>query len=187
MEIKTDKQWIQQHYLPELNGDVLYVGFSNKEPYVNYPNLINSGTFTTVDINPKANPDYLCDFTYEFKSEKTYDHISLHGLWGNLHQFIDDDISRKTFGHGRKADGDSITKLITTSIIKAHSLLNVGGTLQIGPNTTAIIPIYNSLVDNKVYEKITRIEAQTGNCIFWGKKLSNNNINFIETNNLWKK
>lgn len=190
----NDKTWIQKYYLPQLNGDILFVGFSDQKQYSNYADLIGSGTFTTVDVNPKTKPDYLCDFAYEFETKQKYDHISLHGLWGNLFHFVDEPVSKKSFGlsNGRTKDlmkGTDLTKIILTSIAKAHSLLKIGGTLQVGPNTNNIIPIYDALITNNIYKKLYRInrdEQGCANCIFWGEKLTEININF-EIDNLWKK
>jgi len=185
----NDKIWIQNHYLPKLNGDILFVGFSAGDTYKDYPNLIDSGTFTTVDVNLKTEPDYLCDFAYEFKSQQKYDHISLHGLWGSKFHFVDESVSQEHFGHGRETDGNTMTQIILNSIKKAHSLLKVGGTLQIGPNTNNIIPIYDTLIKSNVYKKLYRInrgEGGCGNCIFWGEKITEMDIDF-KIDDLWKK
>ena len=90
------------------------------------------------------------------------------------------------FGHGRafdinnKEDVTLLNNIIKDSISKAHSMLEVGGTLQIGPNTNNINVLYDYLIDNKLYEKkfrVNRGEDGCQNCIFWGEKLSNHDLN----------
>ena len=59
-------------------------------------------------------------------------------------------------------------------------MLEVGGTLQVGPNTNRINVLYDYLIDNKIYEnkyRINRNEKGCANCIFWGKKLSDEDLN----------
>ena len=180
----NDKGWIRKHYLPKLKGKVLFVGFSKRGDYQDYGNKIN-GTFETVDIDKETNPTYVCDYAYEFESKYKYNHISLHGLWGNGFMFVNESLSKEKFGHGRafdinnKEDVTLLNNIIKDSISKAHSMLEVGGTLQIGPNTNNINILYDYLVDKKLYKEKFRINRDDGSmkhCIFWGEKLSNQDL-----------
>tara|TARA_Y100000593_G_scaffold17200_1_gene34373 strand:+ start:2318 stop:2872 length:555 start_codon:yes stop_codon:yes gene_type:complete len=181
-----DKEFIRNVYLPKLKGRILFVGYSSD---YNYDLLVpNPDLFESVDIDETKNPTHVCDFIYEFESEYKYDHISLHGLWGNGFVFIDGKLSENKYGHGRQVETLKLSKMVYHSIQKAHSMLEIGGTLEIGPNTNNVIPIYNSLIKSNVYQKLYRVDRGVedfANCIFWGKKLIDNKINFEEVN-LWK-
>ncbi len=181
-----DKEFIRKVYLPNLKGRVLFVGYSSD---YNYDSLVpNPDLFESVDVDKSKNPTHVCDFMHEFESEFKYNHISLHGLWGNGFVFIDTNLSEKKYGHGREVETLKLSKMVYHSIQKAHSMLTVGGTLEIGPNTNNIIPIYDSLIESNFYQKLYRInrgENGCGNCIFWGKKLVDNKINFEEVD-LWR-
>ena len=176
-----DKQWIQKRYLPELSGKILFVG-----SMPDYHNLVKTPElFESLDFDPTAASKgnvspykhHICDFL-DFQNEYTYDHISLHGLWGNGFIFKDGTL---------ETNKTELTKIIINSIKKAHSLLNVGGTLQIGPNTNNVNPIYEYLVSELEYELLDRIPRSSKGCsnnIFWGKKIKNSNFTFNKEN-LW--
>ena len=185
----NDKQWKVEKYLPQLSGKILFVG-SGKDPegvnhYSEYHKLIKSPeSFETMDLldesllSTKASKHYTCNFV-DFKNEYKYDHISLHGLWGNGFIFKKDD---------RELSNESLSKIIIDNINKAHNILNIGGTLEIGPNTNEIIPIYNYLINNSLYKKkyrINRGERGIANCIFWGEKIKEDKIDF-QGGNLWE-
>jgi len=176
-----DKQWIQKTYLPKLSGKILFVG-----TMPNYHSLVKTPkSFETLDLDPTAASKkqvspykhHICDFL-DFKNEYNYDHISLHGLWGNGFIF-----KEKT----SETDKIELTKIIINSIKKAHSILNVGGTLQIGPNTNNVNPIYDYLLNELKYELLDRIPRSSKGCannIFWGKKIKDNDFNFNKKD-LW--
>jgi len=176
----TDKQFIKTIYLPNCNGSILFVGYDKDWTYDKY--VPNPNLFETLDYDVTKNTTHVCDFTYSFKSNKKYDHISLHGLWGN--NFVFGTGSKDVYGHdfsakSNKTNSKLLTTIIKDSIIKAHDLLEIGGTLEIGPNTNNINIIYDYLIDNKFYEKIFRInrgQDDCGNCIFWGTKLKDDEL-----------
>ena len=182
----TDKEFISNHYLPNLWGKLLYVGclgikLDNKNRKKSLADM------ETVDIDIEKNPTHLCDFTYEFKTKHQYDHISLHGLW------YEDRIAWaenwKDLKEKQPETKFDLSKIIIDAISKAHSMLKVGGTLQIGPNTNKVIPIYNYLSESGLYDVLWRVDRNTGrmaNCIFWGQKKVSEGFNF-EVIDLWKK
>ena len=185
----NDKQWKIEKYLPQLSGNILFVGVG-KDPegvkhYSEYHKLIKTPeSFETLDmmtegvISTKASKHHMCDFL-EFNNEHQYDHISLHGLWGERFIFRKED---------RNLSSGKLTNIIINSINKAHNMLNVGGTLEIGPSSNTVNVIYDYLVEEELYEskyRINRNEEGSGNCIFWGKKLNNNPFNY-ENHDLWE-
>ena len=184
----NDKQWKIEQYLPKLSGKILFVG-AGKDPdnryhYGLYHKLVQTPeSFETLDflnedrLSTKPSKHHTCDFL-DFKNEYLYDHISLHGLWGNGFVFKEEN---------RETESKELTKIIVRCIKKAHNILNVGGTLQIGPNTNKINDIYDYMVNEELYKTIYRIsrgENGCANCIFWGEKLNNNGFNYINEN-LW--
>ena len=68
-------------------------------------------------------------------------------------------------------------------------MLNVGGTLQIGPNmNNSIETLYNYLTDKLGYKLLDRVERIEGGCannIFWGEKVNDNKFNFSKED-LWE-
>ena len=185
----NDKQWKIEKYLPELSGKILFVGLG-KDPegvnhYSEYHKLVKTPeSFETLDLlsnnmmSTKASKHHICDFL-DFENEYKYDHISLHGLWGNGF------IYKK---ENRELANENLSTLIIDSINKAHNILNIGGTLEIGPNTNVVNDIYDYMIDDNLYKPLYRInrdERGSGNCIFWGKKLNNNPFNY-KNNNLWE-
>tara|TARA_Y100000592_G_C5393016_1_gene279216 strand:+ start:292 stop:885 length:594 start_codon:yes stop_codon:yes gene_type:complete len=186
----NDKQWKIKEYLPKLSGKILFVGVA-KDPlgvnhYSEYHKLIKTPeSFETLDLlsndmtSIKSSKHHVCDFL-EFKNEYKYDHISLHGLWG------DKFIYRKK---DRELSSKKLSKIIINSINKAHNMLNVGGTIEIGPNTNVVNEIYDYMINEKLYKSLFRInrgENNCGNCIFWGEKLNNNPFNYNKEHNLWE-
>ena len=185
----NDKQWKIEKYLPELSGKILFVGVG-KDPegithYSEYHKLIKTPeSFETMDLlsddmmSTKASKHHVCNFL-DFKNDYKYDHISLHGLWGDRFIYKKGD---------RELSSEKLSEIIIDSINKAHNILNVGGTLEIGPNTNVINNIYDYMIDEKLYKPLYRInrdEKGSGNCIFWGEKLNNNPFNY-EKHNLWQ-
>ncbi len=185
----NDKQWKIEKYLPNLSGNILFVGVGkdpeNVKHYSKYHTLVKTPeTFETMDLlsdsmmSTKASKHHVCNFL-DFKNEYKYDHISLHGLWGDRFIFKKED---------REISSKKLSEIIISSISKAHNMLNVGGTIEIGPNTNVINKIYDYMVDEKLYKTIYRInrnERGSGNCIFWGEKLNNNPFNY-KKQNLWE-
>tara|TARA_Y100001963_G_C6645818_1_gene383236 strand:+ start:102 stop:734 length:633 start_codon:yes stop_codon:yes gene_type:complete len=191
----SDKSFISNHYLPNLWGKLLYVGCLGTRGSKSIIDLDKKNSeksladMETVDIDAEKNPTHLCDFTYEFKTKHQYDHISLHGLW--YEEKIAWAKNWKDLKEKQPETTFDYSKIIIDSISKAHSLLKVGGTLQIGPNTNAVIPIYEYLSESGLYDTLYRINRGAGkstmaNCIFWGQKKSSNEFNFGEID-LWKK
>jgi hypothetical protein len=185
--MQGDKKWIKNEYLPRLNGKILYVGVLqnyNLHKYVQTPEL-----FETIDIDPEAvkgiSPykHYIGDFI-DFKEEYKYDHISMHGLWGDGILYVNQQ------GSNPKELRPQLTQRVIKMIDKAHNMLNEGGTLQLGPNVQKHIMdgIYDYLTDNGIYEQIYRFRPPGighYNYIWWGKKLNNKEFNF-QNNNLWE-
>ena len=184
----NDKQWKIEKYLPELSGRILFVGIGKDQGvnhYSEYHKLVKTPeSFETLDLlsdnmmSTKASKHLICDFL-DFENEYKYDHISLHGLWGNGF------IYKK---ENRELANENLSTLIIDSINKAHNILNIGGTLEIGPNTNVVNDIYDYMINKNLYKPLYRInrdERGSGNCIFWGKKLNNNPFNY-KNNNLWE-
>lgn len=183
----TDKDFIKETYLPTIGGKILYVGVLQNydlHPFVKTPEL-----FETIDLDPRVKKGispykhHVGDFL-DFKNEYKYDHISLHGLWGNGFIFR----NTKDY-HKRKEGSQNLTQIIINSISKAHNMLNVGGTLQIGPNTNKINKIYDYMINKNLYKSIFRINRDEGgcaNCIFWGEKLNDNEFNYTNKD-IWGK
>jgi len=186
----NDKQWKIEKYLPKLSGKILFVGVG-KDPdnithYSEYHKLIQTPeSFETIDLlsdnmmSTKASKHHVCDFL-DFVNEYKYDHISLHGLWGDRFIFKKEN---------RELSGKKLSEIIINSINKAHTMLNVGGTIEIGPNTNNINVIYDYMINEGLYKTIYRInrgEEECGNCIFWGEKLNNNPFNYNKEYNLWE-
>tara|TARA_R110001592_G_scaffold97997_1_gene280250 strand:- start:717 stop:1322 length:606 start_codon:yes stop_codon:yes gene_type:complete len=189
-----DKEWIQKEYLPKLKGKILYVGVMTKDDYCKYTQTPETFETMDIDINVKKGispyKHHICDFL-DFKNEYKYDHISLHGLWGENVYFMN---------KGKENPTESrleATKTIISIIDKANDMLNVEGTLQIGPNTelldingvykTFMDDIYNYLEDN-IYQQIYRNRPKilgNINYIFWGKKKKNKKFDY-KNNNLWE-
>ena len=186
----NDKQWKIEKYLPNLSGNILFVGVGkdpeNVKHYSKYHTLVKTPeTFETMDLlsdsmmSTKASKHHVCNFL-DFKNEYKYDHISLHGLWGDRFIFKKED---------REISSKKLSEIIISSISKAHNMLNVGGTIEIGPNTNVINKIYDYMVDEKLYKTIYRInrnERGSGNCIFWGEKLNDNEFNYVNKD-IWDK
>ena len=129
-------------------------------------------------MSTKASKHHVCDFL-NFKNEYKYDHISLHGLWGDKFIF------RK---ENRELSSKKLSQIIIDTINKAHNILNVGGTIEIGPNTNVVNKIYDYMVNENLYKPIYRInrdEKGSGNCIFWGEKIDNKSFNY-KKHNLWE-
>jgi len=191
----TDKEFIKKEYLPKIEGKILYVGVMqnyNLHPYTKTPE-----SFETIDLDPNVSKGispykhHVGDFL-DFENEYKYDHISLHGLWGNGFIFK----NTKNYNE-KKEESHKLTQIILNSINKAHNMLNVGGTLQIGPNTNNINQIYDYMINENLYKSLFRINrdengsylnVHTGcsNCIFWGKKLNNNEFNYTNID-IWGK
>ena len=185
----NDKQWKIEKYLPNLSGNILFVGVGkdpeNVKHYSEYHTLVRTPeTFETMDLlddsmmSTKASKHHVCNFL-DFQNKYKYDHISLHGLWGDKFIFKKED---------REVSSKKLSEIIINSINKAHNMLNVGGTIEIGPNTNVINKVYDYMVNENLYKTIYRInrdEGESGNCIFWGEKLNNNSFNFKEQN-LWE-
>tara|TARA_R110000744_G_scaffold157150_1_gene272873 strand:+ start:600 stop:1190 length:591 start_codon:yes stop_codon:yes gene_type:complete len=185
----NDKQWKLENYLPKLSGKILFVGVGkdpiNVRHYSEYHKLIKTPeTFETMDLlsddmmSTKASKHHVCDFL-NFKNEYKYDHISLHGLWGDKFIF------RK---ENRELSSKKLSQIIIDTINKAHNILNVGGTIEIGPNTNVVNKIYDYMVNENLYKPIYRInrdEKGSGNCIFWGEKIDNKSFNY-KKHNLWE-
>jgi hypothetical protein len=185
----NDKQWKIEKYLPQLSGKILYVGIGTDpegvKHYSEYHKLIKTPEgLETLDLidndmtSIKSSKHYVCDFL-DFENEYQYDHISLHGLWGNGFIYKKED---------RKLSSEKLSNIIIDSINKAHNILNIGGTLEIGPNTNVVNDIYDYMINKNLYKPLYRInrdERGSGNCIFWGKKLNNNPFNY-KNNNLWE-
>jgi len=192
----NDKEFIKSEYLPKIKGKILYVGVMQNydlHPYTKTPE-----SFETIDMDPNVKKGmspykhHVGDFL-DFKNEYKYDHISMHGLWGNGFIF-------KNTKHDRETSSKKLTKIIIDSINKAHNILNIGGTLQIGPNTNKVNDIYDYMINQKLYKNIYRIsrgewksndnhksfDNECGNCIFWGEKISNNMFGYKNVD-LWGK
>jgi hypothetical protein len=182
-----DKEFIKKEYLPKLEGKVLYVGVLQNydlHPFVKTPEL-----FETIDLDPNISKGispynhHVGDFL-DFKNEYKYDHISMHGLWGNGFVFKNTKV-----WESRKEGSHKLTQIIINSINKAHNMLNVGGTLQIGPNTNNVNQIYDYMINKNLYKSLFRInrdENGCANCIFWGEKLNNNEFNYTNKD-IWGK
>ena len=182
----TDKEFIKDRYLPQIGGKILYVGVLQN--YDLHPFVKTPESFETIDIDPEVSKGmspykhYTGDFL-DFKNEYKYDHISMHGLWGEGTLFQNKGKDNK------KLPSSRLTEVIINSINKAHNMLNVGGTLQIGPNTNKINKIYDYMIDKSLYKSLFRINRNEGNCancIFWGEKLNNDKFDFID-NDLWNR
>ena len=189
--LTLDKTWMQTKYLPQLSGKILFVGARpNYHTLVKTPELFESldfdPSFSTKSISPFKH--HACDFL-EFENGYNYNHISLHGLWGGNGRDEFFVFNNNSDREKSKETSKSLTKKIIDSVSKAHSMLNVGGTLQIGPNmNNSIETLYNYLTDKLGYKLLDRVERIEGGCannIFWGEKVNDNKFNFSKED-LWE-
>ena len=118
----NDKQWKIEKYLPNLSGNILFVGVGkdpeNVKHYSKYHTLVKTPeTFETMDLlsdsmmSTKASKHHVCNFL-DFKNEYKYDHISLHGLWGDRFIF-------------KKEDREISSKKLSEIIISKFSYMGV--------------------------------------------------------------
>ena len=186
--LTPDKTWMQTKYLPQLSGKILFVGaMPNYHTLVKTPELFESldfdPSFSTKSISPFKH--HACDFL-EFENGYNYNHISLHGLWGGNGRDEFFVFNNNSDREKSKETSKSLTKKIIDSVSKAHSMLNVGGTLQIGPNMGKIVTLYNFLI-KKHYNQIAGgilPGEEPGNFIFWGEKKDNSPL-YCDIKNLY--
>jgi hypothetical protein len=204
----NDKEWIKEQYLPQLSGKILYVGVMQN--YDLHPFPITPESFETMDIDSGISKGispykhHTGDFL-DFENEYKYDHISLHGLWGDNKMeegktprgllYYNDGVNNPT------PTQINMTHMIIKMINKAHNMLNKGGTLQLGPNSNTNMKknqlthplymdsIYDYLKDNHYSELFREYGGESSyvgnfNHIFWGRKLNDKKINYTN-DNLW--
>ena len=80
----TGRDWIEQGYLPQLSGRVLWVGVADYTAHY-YKLVKNPELFETIDVLPERekwgspNNHHVGDFL-EFETIRDYDHIGVYGL-----------------------------------------------------------------------------------------------------------
>ena len=209
----SDKTWINEYYLPKLIGRTLFVGVAKNQKYHSYITQ-NPILFETLDADPNSIPNLSTDTSErihtmskdidqkwlgngfkhhickleDFKNDYKYDHISLHGLWGNgfTYQNAGKKGNKKDYNLNKQDNMLKLTKTIIKTVSKAHDILNVGGTLQIGPNMGKIVTLYNFLI-KKHYNQIAGgilPGEEPGNFIFWGEKKDNSPL-YCDIKNLY--
>jgi len=162
----VDRLWIEGKYLPQLSGEVLYVGVNYYTDF--YHELVKDPSlFTTVDMDVKVakygSPynhyvDNIEDFL-EYADQ--YNHISVFGLFGCGHSVIKD------------------RKVILGILNKCYDHVKDGGTIHFGTSTD-ILSVEDSmdmvrssnLKDAKILSSFTCKPSQIHSEVFmfWGAK-----------------
>lgn len=163
------RDWLEKNYLPSLSGDVLYVGVGSYTQ--KYPGLTrNPERFATLDYDPEkalfGSPfaHYTADLL-EFKTPKKFDHVSLFGIMGHPPTVT-------------TSKYNIINEMaISQAIFKAHELIKIGGTLQLGPNHRDFPGQDASFWMDKLSlppldkYKILFFATYSDNMVWWGQKL----------------
>jgi len=145
--VSENRNWLEKEYLPNVKGSLLFVGI--KEYCANYKKIaVGVDQFTTLDVNPevaKFGGDYhyvstLDEFILSNTNRK-YQNISLHGLWGMNDSYSSDKAGMKE------------------SISNSLSALRSGGTLQFGA------AIWDGIISEKEYEELFEDLGLVGNKI----------------------
>jgi len=163
------RQWLQNEYLPQISGKILYVGVgSYTQSY--YLLTQTPEQFETVDIDETKKKfgspfgHYVADFL-DLEPTGEYDHCCLFGIMGHppvtktsIYTICDDDRIQQTFWH-------------------AHRMIKIGGTLQLGPNYCDV-PGQDSKFWLQKFkmpplDRYEIIYSRKGidNMIWWGKKI----------------
>ncbi len=163
------REYLEVSYLPALSGNILYVGVGSYTQ--GYENLTKSpDSFFTLDYDAtkaefgSSSGHYVADFL-TFNPGFLFDHISLFGVMGHppdvktsLYTIVDD-------------------TTILAALRQAHSLLSIGGTLQLGPNHKDF-PGQNAAFWMKKFSeppldryKIIFFGVGPDNLFWWGKKI----------------
>ena len=163
--MSEDRIWIEKEYLPNLNGKILYVGIADYT--ANYPSYIpTESIWHTIDLDPNADgtsaTKHMIGSFLEYSFDEKYDHISLYGLWGS---------PLPPSGSSSSNDLKEIIKFTE----KADNMLNIGGTMMLGPRWRSELlsiedcyDIFNFCKENKYNELF---EGKVGsNMIYWGRK-----------------
>ena len=159
--MSADRDWLEQRYLPTLEGRILFVGVNDYTQ--SYPSLIKGGIFESLDSCPvRSNFGGTSTLHHnvsilEFEDEALYDHVSVHGCHGCI-------------GHNIN------NSRIREEIIKLSSLVKPGGTFQFGP-ACGYVPQYEEthwreFIKEAPFTEYTFIhnKVEPPNYIFWGKK-----------------
>ena len=163
--------WLTHTYLPSLSGHILYVGVGAYT--TTYHLLTKTPTlFETIDLDPEKAPfgspygHHTMDFL-DFHPPYRYDHICLYGMLG--------------FPPVTPTSYYSITNDLTIkkAIAHAHSLLAVGGTLQLGPSYDLVegqsapfwIKTFTQLLSETYELKFLGVGPDKDNVVWWGTKI----------------
>jgi hypothetical protein len=167
IESYPDRKWIEKEYLPVLKGKILFVGTASYTDH--YSTLIPTNSiWHTIDHNPKAvgisSIKHYTDTLLNADIDETYDHISLHGLWG----------SRGGTLEGIQYTYNNTITNLNATLNKAKNILNVNGTIMVGIRW--IDNIYPKSVCFDIFkehfaEYNELYNAETGKAvIYWGQK-----------------
>lgn len=159
--MSADRSWVENEYLPSLQGRVLYVGVNYYTQH--YHTLIKSGVFESLDSCPErskygnTNDAHHNTTILDFKPKGLYDHISIHGCHGY---------------EGYNIDNTRITE----EIGNLSNLVTPGGTLQFGPGCN-YITLYNTAYWTQFVKEVPFCnyniifnESVLPNYIWWGRK-----------------
>lgn len=162
----VDRIWIEKTYLPSLYGSVLYVGVSNYTDF--YHELVRDPKlFVTVDMNPDVakygSPfEHYIDTIQDYLDgcNRTFDHISIFGLFGQKHSVVQD------------------KRVIKEIIDKCVDHVNPKGTLHLGFNDEVIKITFPLFIESsKIRELHTKAsficrpsQAHSNVFMYWGEK-----------------
>ena len=166
--IGPGRDWLERTYLPCLEGRILYVGVGSYT--TQYPFLTKTPwLFETIDFaQDKAQfgspfVHHTADFMM-FQPNYKFDHICLFGVMGHPQD-------AKTSIYSILSDEE-----ILQALEHADRLLQVGGTLQLGPNHIAVAEQNAQFWINKLslkffhkYETLF-VAIGTDNVVWWGRK-----------------
>jgi hypothetical protein len=120
----ADRVWLEQIYLPSLSGEILFAGVAAYTDF--YHRLVRTPqSFVTADPDPDVarfgspHGHYLGTVREVLSGGATFDHISLHGLFGLDHSLVQEPPE------------------IARAISEAFNAVRKGGTIQLGLSTNA--------------------------------------------------
>ena len=161
--MSNDRVWLEQKYLSQITGDILYVGTNTYTSH--YPTLIGEGTFESLDSCPErsrlggsTSAAHHNVSILDFFPTKLYDHVSIHGCHGYMGHNIDN-------------------SCIQEELIHASSWVKPGGTFQFGPGCGYLSqynePFWTQFTKGLPFTEyeILHNKVETPNYIFWGRKL----------------
>lgn len=152
--------WVEEEYLPSLDGSVLYVGV---EYYTNsyHERVKNPEGFRTVDIKPElakhGSPfGHLVGNFLEYPEDEKFDNVAMYGIFGSPHLWTSD------------------LEVIREIHTKGFRLLRDGGTLMTGPNFHRNISMeqWDKTFSEPPFEgkEVILHKPIRNNVVWWGRK-----------------